>query len=230
MMMSRTPEPGTPGTAPALSRPLPRTVSVVNVGLALLGDAVRAQQAEVVDVRWQIPALGKEALVRSLTSLLGPQAERIDQANQEVLRRLDEGSPQFTRIGSALGELPGMTSRTILHCGPPLPWAQFSDPLRRSVLAAITAEGMAASPAEAGALVERGEIARSQPIITTPFSRWRRHSGRQRRLSWPRTRQAATGPTRASTRGRKHGLVRGRWPRRRAAAAIPARRRCAGAE
>ena len=78
-MMSRTPEPGTPGTAPALSRPLPGTVSVVNVGLALLGDAVRAQQGEVVDVRWQIPALGKEALVGSLTSLFGRQAGRIDQ-------------------------------------------------------------------------------------------------------------------------------------------------------
>lgn len=158
MMMSRTPEPGTPGTARALSRPLPGTVSVVNVGLALLGDAVRAQQAEVVDVRWQIPALGKEDLVGSLTRLFGPQAERIDQANREVLRRLDEGSPQFTRIGSALAELPGMTSRTILHCGPPLPWAQFCDPLRRSVLAAITAEGLAASPAEAGAMVEHGEV------------------------------------------------------------------------
>lgn len=158
MMMSRTPEPGTAGTARALSRPLPGTVSVVNVGLTLLGDAVRAQQAEVADVRWQIPALGKEDLVGSLTRLYGPRAERIDQANREVLRRLGEGSPQFTRIGTALGELPGMTSRTILHCGPPLPWAQFCDPLRRSVLAAITAEGLAASPAEAGAMVERGEV------------------------------------------------------------------------
>jgi hypothetical protein len=158
MMMSGTPEPGTLGTAPALPGGLPETVSVVNVGLALLGDAVRAQQAEVVDVRWQIPALGKEDVVRSLTSLFGPRAGRIDEANREVLRRLDEGSPQFARIGSALGEVPGMTSRTILHCGPPLPWAQFCDPLRRSVLAAITAEGLAASPAEASALVERGEV------------------------------------------------------------------------
>ena len=157
-MMSRTPEPGTLGTARALSRPLPGTVRVVNVGLALLGNAVQAQQAEVVDVRWRIPALGKEDLVGSLTRLFGPQTERIDQANREVLRRLEKGSPQLTRIGSALGELPGITSLTILHCGPSLPWAQFCDPLRRSVLAAITAKGLAASPAEAGAMVERGEV------------------------------------------------------------------------
>lgn len=157
-MTSGTPEPDRPGTARALSGGLPEEVGVVNVGLALLGDAVREQQAEVVDVRWQIPALGKEDLVGSLTSLFGLQAERIDLANQEVLRRLDEGTPHLIRIGSALGEVPGMTSRTILHCGPPLPWAQFSDPLRRSVLAAITAEGLAASPEEAGGLVKRGTI------------------------------------------------------------------------
>jgi len=157
-MMSGTPQPGAPEGARALAGGLPETVSVVNVGLAVLGDAVRAQRAEAVDVRWQIPALGKEDLVSSLTRLFGPRAERIDQANREVLRRLDEGSPQFTRIGSALADLPGMTSRTILHCGPPLPWAEFCDPLRRSVLAAIMAEGMAASPAEAGSLVESGGV------------------------------------------------------------------------
>ncbi|MGH3422466.1 MAG: hypothetical protein ACRDOD_23075, partial [Streptosporangiaceae bacterium] len=89
-MTSRTPEPDRPGTARALPGGLPEKVSVVNVGLALLGDAVREQQAEVVDVRWQIPALGKEDLVGALTSLFGVRAERIEQANREVLRRLDE--------------------------------------------------------------------------------------------------------------------------------------------
>lgn len=156
--MSGTPQPGAPEGARALAGGLPETVSVVNVGLAVLGDAVRAQRAEAVDVRWQIPALGKEDLVSSLSRLFGPRAERIDQANREVLRRLDEGSPQLTTIGSAIDDLPGMTSRTILHCGPPLPWAEFCDPLRRSVLAAIMAEGLAASPAEAGALVESGGV------------------------------------------------------------------------
>ncbi|MGH3276131.1 MAG: DUF1116 domain-containing protein [Streptosporangiaceae bacterium] len=137
---------------------LPEKVSVVNVGLRLLGDAVRAQQVPVLDVRWRIPAGGRQDLVGSLTSLLGPRAARVDQANREVLRRLDEGSPLLTRIGSALSEVPGMTSSTILHCGPPLPWERFCDPLRRSVLAAIMAEGLADAPDAAGTLVAQDDV------------------------------------------------------------------------
>lgn len=156
--MSETPAPGMPGGSRALSRPLPDAVRAINVGLALFGDAVRAQHAEAVDVRWQIPAGGKDELVAALTRLYGAHAERIEQANREALRRLDEGNPRLVRVGSAVAEIPGMTDRTILHCGPPLPWPNFCDPLRRSVRAAIMAEGWAASAGGADAMVAHGEI------------------------------------------------------------------------
>ncbi|HEU5390230.1 MAG TPA: DUF1116 domain-containing protein [Streptosporangiaceae bacterium] len=157
--MTETPSPGAHGYPRLLSRPLPEAVRAVNVGLPLFADAIRAQHAEAVHVQWQIPAGGKNELVAALTRLYGAHAERIEQANREVLRRLDEGNPRLVRIGTALAEIPGMTGRTILRCGPPLPWPDFCDPLRRSVRAAVMAEGWAASPGDADAMVQRGEIA-----------------------------------------------------------------------
>lgn len=137
---------------------LPTDVRVVNVGLSILGEGVRTQGAPAVDVDWRIPAGGRDDLVEALTHLYGPAAARIDEANREVVRRLDEGAPVLASIAAAVDVVPGMESRTILHSGPPLAWEQFCDPLRRSVRAAVMAEGWASSPEQAESLVTRGDV------------------------------------------------------------------------
>src|SRR3990170_7574046 len=101
---------------------LPGTVRVVNVGLGMFAAAVRAQGAEAVDVDWRIPAGGRADLVAALERLYGRNASRIEGANAEVVRRLDEGAPALVRVGTAADEIPGMGPRTMLHPGPPLPW------------------------------------------------------------------------------------------------------------
>jgi hypothetical protein len=82
----------------------------------------------------------------------------VEEANAEVVRRLDEGAPVLTRVGTAADEIPGMGPRTLLHPGPPLPWGAFCDPLRRSARAAILAEGWAADPEGAERVVASGEV------------------------------------------------------------------------
>jgi hypothetical protein len=136
-----------------LSSPLPEQVRAVNVGLSLFGEALRAQGAEAMDVDWRIPARGQPSLVGVLTRLYGRHAERVDQANREAVRRLDEGVAVLVEVGPAADLVPGMGRRTILYPGPPLSWERFCDPLRRSVLAAVMAEGWAATGEEATALV-----------------------------------------------------------------------------
>jgi Protein of unknown function (DUF1116) len=143
------------GRTPA---PLPTDVRVVNIGLPLFGDAVRAQGAAAVEVDWRIPAGGRPELVAALQRLFGPAAERVDAANREVLRRLDEGAPVLGGVAPAARVVPGMDDRTVLHCGPPLAWEDFCDPLRRSTRASIVAEGWAASPEEAERLVAAGQV------------------------------------------------------------------------
>jgi Protein of unknown function (DUF1116) len=138
--------------------PLPADVRVVNIGLPLFADAVRAQGAAAVEVDWRIPAGGRPELVAALQRLYGPAAERVDAANREVLRRLDASAPVLLGIAPAVGAVPGMDDRTVLHCGPPLAWEDFCDPLRRSVRASILAEGWAAAPDEAERLVAAGRV------------------------------------------------------------------------
>src|SRR5262245_23150973 len=102
--------------------PLPERVRLVNVGLPLFGEAARAQGATVVDVDWRIPARAQDDLVGALTRLYGRHAERVDRANREVVRRLDEGVAVLAAIGPASDLVPGMGDRMILHPGPPLAW------------------------------------------------------------------------------------------------------------
>lgn len=154
-------EPGSPITSdditPPQPIPLPVSAQVINVGLALLGEATRDQGADVVDVEWRIPAGGEPALVQALTFLYDTAAAPLEEANREVVRRLDEGKPVLHRISPAGEVIPDIDERTILHPGPPLEWSAFCDPLRRSVHAAIMAEGWASTPEDAERLIVQGE-------------------------------------------------------------------------
>jgi hypothetical protein len=138
---------------------LPDEVSVVNIGLPMFADAVRDQGRPVQHVDWRIPAGGDLAAVAALARLHGDAAAGIDEANAEVVRRLDQGVPQLTGVSTVGAAVPGIEGRMLLHCGPALPYAQVCDPLQRSMRAAVVAEGWAADVGEAQRLLERGEVA-----------------------------------------------------------------------
>lgn len=137
---------------------LPTDIEVVNVGLPLFADALRAQGRPVDQLDWRIPAGGDPELLAALTTLLGRHAARIDAANAEVFRRLDTGVPVWTGVATALDVLPDVGPRTLLHCGPAIEWPDVADPLRRSMRAATVAEGWAADVAEADTLLRTGSI------------------------------------------------------------------------
>ncbi len=137
---------------------LPTEVSVVNVGLPLFADAIRDQGRPVTQVDWRIPAGGDLQLVAALARLYGPRAAAIDEANAEVARRLDQGAPKLVGIEPALGALPGVDDRTVIHSGPAIDWADMCDPLRRSVRAAAMAEGWARTPAAVDDLIARDRV------------------------------------------------------------------------
>ncbi len=120
---------------------LPAALSVVNIGLPLFEQAVRDQGTPVIGVDWRIPGGGDQRVVSALARLLGPRAAEIDEANGEVVRRLNDGIPELAAIETASDVVPGIGDRTILHCGPAIGWDSMCDPLRRSVQAAIVAEG-----------------------------------------------------------------------------------------
>ncbi len=134
-------------------------VAVVNVGLPMFADAVAAQGRPVATVDWRIPAGGEPELVAAFARLYGRRSRPVDVANVEVVRRLDEGVPHLADVAPAGSVVPGFGGRTLLHCGPPLDYADACDPLRRSMRAAVVAEGWAATRDEADRMLGRGEVA-----------------------------------------------------------------------
>ena len=137
---------------------LPESVEVVNIGLDRFATAVRDQGGAAVGVDWRIPAAGDAEAVAALARLLGPASDRVDAANAEVVRRLDTGVPMLLGVETAGAVIGGLDDQTILHCGPAIGWDDMCDPLRRSVRAAVLAEGWAPSRGDADRLLAAGEV------------------------------------------------------------------------
>jgi Protein of unknown function (DUF1116) len=148
--------PATPSTPATAS--LPAEANVVNIGLPLFAEAIRDQGGTVVDVEWRIPAGGRPELVAALTRLSGRFNDRVHAANDEVVHRLNVATPVLTGLARCGDAVPGVGSRTVLHCGPALDWATAGDPLRRSIAATVVAEGWTGDVVEVPRLVETGAV------------------------------------------------------------------------
>jgi hypothetical protein len=137
---------------------LPDEVAVVNIGLSLFADAVRAQALSVQQLDWRIPAGGDLELVAALERLYGARSRGIEVANAEVVRRLDQGVALLVDVAAAETIIPGMSGQLLLHCGPAIQWADVCDPLRRSMRAATVAEGWADDVDGADRLLADGTV------------------------------------------------------------------------
>src|SRR6201996_2000025 len=138
---------------------LPGEVSVVNAGLPLFAEAIAEQGRPAVQLDWRIPGGGDPAVVAALRRLSGPRTAVIDAANAEVYRRLDRGVPEAVAVRPAAEVIPALDGeRLILHSGPAIGYRDACDPLRRSMRSAVCAEGWAADPGQADALLASGQV------------------------------------------------------------------------
>ena len=131
--------------------------SFVTAGAALLADALTAQAARVEPVDWRPPAHGSaEALARVAAD------PRRHEANATAVERLLSAGARLVDVrpaGEALGLAPGQ----FLHAGPPISWDRASGPLRGALLGAALLEGLADTPEQAEALLERGDGVELRP-------------------------------------------------------------------
>ena len=137
---------------------LPAEVGVVNVGLPLFAAAVADQGRPSQQVDWRIPAGGDPVAVTALRRLFGPLTARVDEANAEVLRRLDTGVAVLSGVRAAAAVVPAVSGRVLLHAGPAIELGDSCDPLRRSMRAAVVAEGWAADVDAADSLLASGGV------------------------------------------------------------------------
>ena len=93
-------------------------VAAINVGLDLFADALRSQGTELAEVQWRPPAGGDPDTVRALERLWGRHGERVAQANDEAVRRIEATSPAAVAVARAGDVLEVLEGRTLLHSGP----------------------------------------------------------------------------------------------------------------
>lgn len=82
----------------------------------------------------------------------------IKSANEECLRRIQEGTAVWVDVRMARDVIPGMQDYTVLHAGPPLPWEKMCGPMRGAIIGASMFEGWARTPEEAVALADSGKL------------------------------------------------------------------------
>ena len=124
-------------------RQLPTDANIINLGLPLFADAVRDQGATVTHVDWRVPAGSEPEVLAALTRSYGIESVAYDIANAEVVARLDKAAPVLTEVALAGEVIPRLGERMLLHAGPPIEYRSVCDPLKRSMRAAVVAEGWA---------------------------------------------------------------------------------------
>jgi hypothetical protein len=85
-------------------------------------------------------------------------ATSVRSANQEALRRLQQGEARLVGVRRAAQVVPGLDDHVVLHAGPPVTWERMCGPMRGAVIGACLFEGWARTPAEAIQLAERGRL------------------------------------------------------------------------
>ncbi len=127
-------------------------LSVINVGLTSFADSLRDQQIAVTDVDWSPPPPGVPRLTHTQAGVA------MDDANEEVIRRMMAGRPAIVGLGIARDVIPGMTGNMILHAGPPISWARMCGPTRGAVMGALVYEGLVETPEQAAQMAASDEI------------------------------------------------------------------------
>jgi Protein of unknown function (DUF1116) len=69
--------------------------------------------------------------------------KKIEEANQEALRRMIAGEPTLVDVVPAVQAIPDLADQVILHAGPPIGWDRMCGPLRGAVMGIAVFEGWA---------------------------------------------------------------------------------------
>jgi hypothetical protein len=126
---------------------------VVDVGPFVFAGERRGRNIERVSWR---PAARPEPA--AALSRLEPHAQRIAEANDLVVQRMQEARPLVVGVGTAAELLPDMTPHTFLHAGPPIDWPDMSGPLRGAIIGAALFEGLASNVEEAVQKAKSGQF------------------------------------------------------------------------
>lgn len=132
-------------------------LSVINIGVKPFAVGVKDQGAKVVDIAWQPPVDIK--LSRMMRKMVDTRLiSKIESANAEALKRLNEGEGYWVGVEKALTAIPGFKENMIMHSGPPIKWSDMLPVQQRGIRFGAIHAGLAKTPEEAEEMILRGEI------------------------------------------------------------------------
>ncbi|MDF2485105.1 MAG: hypothetical protein K0R46_1273 [Herbinix sp.] len=136
-----------------------KELHVVNFGIEAFYQDLTKQNKPAVHVNWKPIAGGDKEAAKNLRLLIHPELHaKIEEANQEALRRILAAQPTLVGLGIAGEVIPGMTKETILHAGPPITWDRMCGPQKGAVRGGLIYEGLADNLEAAEALADSGRI------------------------------------------------------------------------
>ncbi|TMN22122.1 YlbE family protein [Lentibacillus cibarius] len=133
-----------------------QSLHVINIGTSKFKEDLDLQGIDTVQVDWQPPAGGNVQLIEALDFF--QDNDKVEQANQEAIKRIKEAHPFLIDVDQAVNVIPGMHSKKILHSGPPISWENMAGPMQGAIIGALIFEGLANNETEARALIDAGEI------------------------------------------------------------------------
>jgi hypothetical protein len=129
-------------------------LKVINIGLPAFRQALDDAGVTSVQVDWK-PSIEVNATLARRLKMFRPE---IDKANAEVVKIILSGMPCLVGLERAMDVIPGMTSDTLLHAGPPITWERMCGPMRGAMIGALLYERRATTVDEAGQLAASGAI------------------------------------------------------------------------
>lgn len=134
-----------------MNRLLNEEVKVINIGLEIFSNDLTQHHVQNVQLDWIPPGNGRMDVNEKLKMVL-KKKDLIDAANQKALEKVFSAHPIWTGVGLAKDVIPGFTSTTICHAGPPVTWERMCGPMQGSVIGALIYEGLAQNETQARAL------------------------------------------------------------------------------
>lgn len=139
--------------------PLTTPRTILHLGLSEVAQGARYAGVPLVEVDFVPPCGGDPRRIGLLDELARPAlASRIEEANQEALKRFLLAQPHLVGVGLAREVVPGMREDLFLHAGPPIDWERMSGPLRGAVMGGLMLEGRARDPEEAARRAASGVV------------------------------------------------------------------------
>ncbi|MBL4935312.1 DUF1116 domain-containing protein [Clostridium sp. YIM B02515] len=133
-----------------------QSIKVVNLGNEGFANELKNINVDTIHLQWKPIARGQVGLIKALDKL--SNRPEIDEANLEVLRRINTSQAVLVDIQRAIDVISYMDEDTILHAGPPITWERMAGPMKGAIIGALIFEGRVSNEEEAVKLASSGKI------------------------------------------------------------------------